>query len=99
MSLLSKIIRSSPKGLRLSQMIRRKTYRKPSKPWKDTAKVKEHSRRLWWMNAGILATVFASCYLMVPFYRMFCEATGLVGDMEQKNYTEVRNRTDKRNPI
>lgn len=98
MSILSKIFRTRINPTtRVSNLLRRKNYRKPQKPWRNVHNTQDHRRRLWWMNAGILAAVFATCYMMVPFYRMLCEATGLVGDMEQKDYTEVRNRTDKRN--
>lgn len=40
--------------------------------------------------------VFAGCYLMVPFYRMFCEATGLVGDQMQKDYSQIIKDGKKR---
>lgn len=48
------------------------------------------------MNGGILMSVFAACYLIVPFYKQFCEATGLVGDNMQKDYSQVAKDGTKR---
>lgn len=73
----------------------RVNYKKPSKPWTNFNNTKEHRRRLWIMNAGVLATVFGLCYCMVPFYRMFCETTGLIGDTDKKDYSEVLKRMPK----
>jgi cytochrome c oxidase assembly protein Cox11 len=48
------------------------------------------------MNGGILLSVFAACYMMVPLYKQFCQATGLVGDDVQKDYSKVAKDGTKR---
>ena len=64
-------------------------YKKPHKPWDNYKKQEGFKKNLWLMNGGILLSVFAACYLMVPFYKSFCEATGLVGDDMQKDYSKI----------
>lgn len=71
-------------------------YRKPHQPWERARSSEKFKKNLWLMNGGILLLVFAGCYLMVPFYRMFCEATGLVGDQMQKDYSQIIKDGKKR---
>lgn len=64
-------------------------YKKPSKPWQNFEQGKKFRRNLWLMNGGILLSVFAACYMVVPLYRSFCQAAGLIGDDMQKDYSAV----------
>lgn len=92
MVFLSKIART-PIWQSLSLQMR---YKKPHKPWKNYDEQSNFRRNLWLMNGGILMSVFAACYLIVPFYKQFCEATGLVGDNMQKDYSQVAKDGTKR---
>lgn len=85
MAIFSKLIRGGCSSSFWAQM----RYRKPHKPWKNYEEQRGFRRNLWLMNGGILLSVFAACYLMVPFYKVFCETTGLVGDSMKKDYSKV----------
>lgn len=50
----------------------------------------KRGRNLWFINGGILATVFGSCFLMVPLYKLFCQSVGLEGNVEQKDYSQMK---------
>ena len=80
----------------LSQQLR---YKKPHKPWRNYDEQSTFRRNLWLMNGGILLSVFAGCYLMVPLYKQFCQATGLVGDDIQKDYSKVAKDGTKRKQL
>ena len=81
----SKVFRSLHSSYLWSQL----RYRKPHKPWQNYEAQKGFRRNLWLMNGGILMSVFAGCYLMVPLYKQFCQTTGLVGDDMKKDYSKV----------
>jgi cytochrome c oxidase assembly protein Cox11 len=71
-------------------------YKKPHKPWDNYNTTKKFRKNLWLMNGGILLAVFAGCYMMVPLYRSFCQATGLIGDNMQKDYSKIVKEGQKR---
>ena len=71
-------------------------YKKPHQPWQSFNSQKKFRRNLWLMNGGILLTIFAGCYLVVPMYRSFCQAAGLIGDGMQKDYSKIIKDGKKR---
>lgn len=71
-------------------------YKKPTKPWQNFESGRKFRRNLWLMNGGILLSVFAACYLVVPLYRSFCQAAGLIGDDMQKDYSSITKDGQKR---
>lgn len=59
-----------------------KNYRKPSKPWNTTELFKNERKLHAYYNFGMYAFIFGICYAMVPFYKLFCEHVGLLGNFD-----------------
>lgn len=52
----------------------------------------KHQKKMWIIQAGYLGLVFASCYLMIPLYKLYCQKVGTEGDMKQKDFEELKSK-------
>ena len=53
----------------------------------------------WMFNGGLLGFVFGMVYLSIPLYRKFCQSVGLLGDYEEKDYSEMSQKKNKINKM
>ena len=91
-SVISKLFRAATSRQTLFQNQFARRYKKPNQKVIGVTGSHEYRRGIWIMRGGIFFTTFALCYFMVPFYRVFCEATGLLGDADQKNYADSKKK-------
>ena len=47
-------------------------------------------------QVGVMVTVFGFGYLAVPLYRLFCQMTGIAGDVQVKNESLLQELSTKR---
>ena len=63
-------------------------FKKPGSTHFSKMKAKEN-KNIWIFNIGVLSSMFGLVYLMVPFYKKFCQSVGLQGDTHQKSYADL----------